>query len=470
MLRALRNKKTAKWIWITLAVIIVPAFVLWGSGSLMRSREEGTYAGIIFGKKVTFLEYRDALEAVKNTAIMQFGDKFSEMRQFLNLEGQAWERLIMLYEAKRRKIKTSDREVISLIQSYPFFQRNKKFDNRSYNELLRYVFNTQPRAFEEETRQDIIISKLYSQVTRGLKLNDDEIRYEYAKINQEISVYYIAGLVADFSKDINPSDQQIQDYFNENLPEFKQPVSFDLDYITSESEEQIKDISAKLKKSEDLEKLAKEMGLEIKQTGYFGQTEPVTGIGWSPEIINMVSKLKAGQFMPYIHIDKNYYLFRLRDRKETYIPNFLDVKEKVKAALIKKEAQNFAKQKIESCLARLKDLYKQDHKSADFDTVAKENGLKSGSTDNFKYGSYIEGIGASDALWMKAKELTDGEFSDTLNMPSGFYIIKVKNIAALDEEKFESDKQQFIRELLSQKKQEYFIKFLEELKRKALVN
>src|SRR4030042_122836 len=231
MLRVLRNKKTAKWIWIALAVIVVPAFVLWGSGSLTRSKEEGTYAGTIFGKKVSFLEYRDALEAVKNMAIMQFGDKFSEMRQFLNLEGQAWERLIMLYEAKRRKIKTSDREVISLIQSYPFFQRNKRFDTRSYNEILRYVFNTQARAFEEETRQDIMISKLYSQVTRGLRLQEDEIKYEYEKDNQEISLYYIAAVAADFSKDINPSDQQIQDYFNENLPEFKQPLSFNLDYI-----------------------------------------------------------------------------------------------------------------------------------------------------------------------------------------------------------------------------------------------
>ncbi|OGX17430.1 MAG: hypothetical protein A3K83_06755 [Omnitrophica WOR_2 bacterium RBG_13_44_8b] len=470
MLRVLRNKKTAKWIWIALAVIVVPAFVLWGSGSLTRSKEEGTYAGTIFGKKVTFLEYRDALEAVKNMAIMQFGDKFSEMRQFLNLEGQAWERLIMLYEAKRRKIKASDREVITLIQSYPFFQRNKRFDTRSYKEILRYVFNTQARAFEEETRQDIMISKLYSQVTRGLRLQEDEIKYEYEKANQEISLYYIAAVAADFSKDINPSDQQIQDYFNENLPEFKQPLSFNLDYITSESEEAIKDISAKLKKSEDLEKWAKEMGLEIKQTGFFTQTEPVTGIGWSPEIINMVSRLQVGQFMPYIHIDKNYYIFRLKGRKETYIPDFLDVKEKVKAALIKKEAEKIAKQKIESCLVTLKDQYKQDHKSVDFDKIAKENGLKAGSTDNFKYGSYIEGIGASDALWIKAKELKEGEFSDPLKMPSGFYIIEVKSIVPIDEKKFENDKEQFIRELLSQKKQGYFVEFLEELKRKALVN
>jgi peptidyl-prolyl cis-trans isomerase D len=306
MLKALRHKKTAKKVWIILAAIIVPAFVLWGSGSLIRSKQESNYAGMIFGKKVSLLEYKDALDAVKNSAVMQFGDKFSEMRQFLNLERQAWERVILLYEAKKRKIKASDREVISLIQAYPFFQRNGRFDNRIYNELLQYVFHTQARIFEEETRQNIIIwSKLFSQVTRGVKVDEDEIKREYAKANQEVSLYYIASLSADFSKDINPSEQEVQDYFNQNSLEFKQPLSFNLGYVSSESQDKIKEVYSRLNKKDDLAKLAKESDLELKQTGLFTQADPVPGIGWSPEILNLVTKLKVGEFSAPIHIDKN---------------------------------------------------------------------------------------------------------------------------------------------------------------------
>jgi peptidyl-prolyl cis-trans isomerase D len=468
MLKQLRHKKTAKKVWIILAAIIVPAFVLWGSGSLIRSKQEANYAGMIFGKKISFLEYRDAMEAVKNAAVMQFGDKFNEMRKFLNLESQAWQRLILLHEAKKRKIKASDREVIGLIQSYPFFQRQGRFDNRLYNETLQYVFNTQPRFFEEQNRQDIMISKLYYQVTRGVKVDEEEIKYEYAKENQEISVYYIAGIFADFSKEItSPSEQNIQDYFNQNSLEFKQPLSFDLDYISQDSQDKIEQISSKLKKKEDLENLAKDAGIEVKHTGLFSQADPIPGIGWSPEILNLVSKLKVGEFSPVMQVDKNFCIFFLKERKETYIPDFKDIKDRVKDSLIKNESAKIAKEKVEDCLKQLKELYKQNPKSADFEKTAKEYGLKSGSTDNFKYGSYIEGIGASDTIWMKAKELKEDEFSDCISMPAGFYIIKVKNIVPIDEKTFESEKQKFSQNILSLKKQEYFSKFVNELIRKG---
>ena len=124
MLKFLRNKKTAKKVWIGLAIIIVPAFVLWGSGSLMGDKEKAVNAGRIFGKKVSTLEYKDALAAARTAAIMQFGDNFEQMQKFLNLEVQAWERLILLYEAKKRKVDATDKEVIELIEKYPFFQRN----------------------------------------------------------------------------------------------------------------------------------------------------------------------------------------------------------------------------------------------------------------------------------------------------------------------------------------------------------
>lgn len=466
MLKQLRHKKTAKKVWIFLAAIIVPAFVLWGSGSLIRSKQETPYAGTILGKKVSFQEYKDAMDAVRTSAIMQFGDKFSEMQRFLNLEDQAWERLLLLYEAKKRKIRSSDREVESLIASYPFFQRNGRFDMRTYDELLQFVFHAQARVFEEQARQDIIISKLYNQVTRAVKAEDDEVKQEYARVNQELSLDYIAGLPADFSKDIKePSGQEVEDFFNNNKPDFKQPVSFNLGYVSSDTEEKLKGIYPKLKKPEDLEKAAKDAGIEVKQTGLFSLADPIPGIGWSPDILNLVYRLKPGEFSPVMRVDKNYYVFLLKERKETYIPDFKDIKDKVKETLIKKESSKIARQKIDDCLKQLKESYQKDPKSVDFDKSAKELGLKSGTTNNFKFGSYIEGIGASDALWTKAKELKEGEFSDVMDIPSGFYIVKVKDIVPIDEKKFEEEKEKFSAGVLSSKKQEYFGKFVSELKR-----
>lgn len=467
MLKRLRQKKTAKKIWVILAILIVPAFVLWGVGGVWRSRGESGYVGKILGRKISVLEYTDALQATRNQAIIQFGDNLSEIQKRLNLESQAWERLILLAEAKRRHTNVSDSDVIELIESYPFFQRKGQFNNKIYSEMLRYVFRTQPRIFEEQIRQNLMLSKFFKQATDKIGISEEEIKREYRKANEEISIYYIAGLPSDFAKDLNPSDEEIKDYFAKNALEFKQPLSFNLDYIVSESENKIKAVAGHLNKKSDFQKLAKETDLAVKETGLFAQTDPIPGIGWSPQILNLISKFTIGEFSPLIQMDKNFYILRLREKKEAYIPDFEKIKDKVKERVIKNRSKEIARAKIEGGFKKLKELYALNPKTVDFNKIAKEYGLKSDSTDLFKYGSYVEGIGASDSFWVNALELKDEDFSQIIDMPSGFYIIKLKSRVPVEEKKFEEEKTEFSKKALLEKKEEYFTIFLEELKRRG---
>lgn len=458
MLKILRNKKTAKRVWIILAVIIVPAFALWGIGGAVRSQKESGYAGKIFGRNISVLEFKDALDAVRIQAIIQFGEDFSEMRKYLNLENEAWERIILLEEAKKRKITASNQEVIELIESYPFFQRKGQFNNRIYAEMIQYAFRTQPRIFEEQSRQTIILSKLYKQVTDNIRVNDEEIKDGYSKANEQISISYIVSAPSDFVKNLKPSLQELKDYFADNSIKFKQPLSFNLEYIVLDSLQRTKDALAKLNKNADLAKLAKELGLSVKETGLFSQIDPIPGIGWSPEVFTLISKLKIGQFSPPIHTDKYFYILKLKEKKEPFIPNFEEIKDKIKDAYLKEKSTELAKLKIDEALKNLRDLN-------DFKKTAKKTGLKSDTTALFKFGSYIEGIGASDNFWVAAQHLKGNEFSDIISMPSGFYIIKLKSKSPLDQKKFQNEKVDFAQNLLQQKRREFFSKFTEELKR-----
>ncbi|MCX5706157.1 MAG: SurA N-terminal domain-containing protein [Candidatus Omnitrophica bacterium] len=185
MLKFLRHKKTAKKIWIGLAILVLPAFVFWGFGSAIDRQKKSGYVGKISSRKISLLEYKDSVIAARNAAIIQLGSKFYEVQKDLNLETMAWERLILLQEAKNRRITASDREVIELIESYPFFQRNGNFDNRIYDEVIKYVFRIQPRVFEEETRQNIILSKLYQQIIGDVKVDGKEVREGYIKANNK---------------------------------------------------------------------------------------------------------------------------------------------------------------------------------------------------------------------------------------------------------------------------------------------
>jgi peptidyl-prolyl cis-trans isomerase D len=478
MLNKLRNKKTAKKIWIILSIMVLPAFLFWGFGSFVRSKRETAYLGKISGKNVTSLEYKDSLDAVRSRALIKFGDSLSEIQKYLNLESEAWNRLILLSEARKRKIRINDKEVIETIKNYPFFQKNGQFDNKIYLEMLRYVFYSQPRAFEEQTRQDLLLSKLFQEITSKITVTEEEVKEEYRRLNEQTSLYYISALYSDFAKNIAPSDEEINDYFKNNGFKFKEPLSYNLEYLSFDSENQpeetiksnIRSILTRLNKKEALHNVAKSFGIEIKETGLFRQADPIPGIGWSGQILSLADKAKTGDYFPPVKMDKYYYILRLKAKREPFVPNLETIKEKVKEALINDRAKESAKQKIEEAIKDLKAKYQSDPKSADFSEIAKLFSLTSGSTELFKYGSYIEGIGASDKFFTQAKELKDGGFSEIIDMPFGYYVIRLNTRIPIDESKFAGEKNEFTQKFLLQKKDEFFAKFMEELKGKTQRN
>ena len=463
MLKLLRHKKTAKRIWIALAVMVLPAFLFWGLGSAVRSRNDKPFSPKITGRNISPDQLQEAQEAVRNLAIMQFGDNFSQVQQYLDLESQAIDRILLQREAKKRGIKATDKEVIERVTSYPFFQIKGRFDNKTYNTAMEYYFRTLPRIFENQTRDNIIIGKLFEAVTNDAKLNDDEIMREYLRINQEVSVFYLAGLPADFAKDIKPSDEEVRDFFQKNSFEFREPPAFNVQYVSSDSEPQIQEAYQKLKKSADFQNSAKELGLEAKETGYFPDMGPVPGIGWSQDILNSVAALKTGEMSTPVKSDK-FYILKLKDKKDASIPELDKVKELVKGRIIKDRSESIAKEKVDKAQSLLKELYAKAPASADLKKVARENGLKYDETKPFKFATYIEGIGASDTLWQSAQGLKEGEPSGVIPTPSGFYIIKLKEKSPLDEKKFAEDKEKLSKGLLARKKEETFGRFVAGLK------
>jgi len=156
-----------------LAIIIIPAFVLWGAGN--RGQRRGN-AGMVFGKKVTMREYVSAWEASRNEAIMAYGSRFNEVIDQMNLETQAWDRVIMLREARKKGIKVSDMEVMGFISGIPVFtDQNGRFDEKRYETILQNTFRRTPRAFEEDTRDSLTIIKLVQDTFKDIEVTDEEI-------------------------------------------------------------------------------------------------------------------------------------------------------------------------------------------------------------------------------------------------------------------------------------------------------
>src|SRR3989338_4272556 len=154
MLKLLR-KKMKLILWIT-TILVVPTFVVWGTMVRFGEKRGPAYAGIIFGRKVSFDEYSQTFREVDQQNRRMYGDNYSQFAKFINLEEQTWDRLVLLYEARKRNIIVTDREVSGEIAKFPAFQKDGRFDQETYRRIL----GNGARAFEEELRRSLIISRL----------------------------------------------------------------------------------------------------------------------------------------------------------------------------------------------------------------------------------------------------------------------------------------------------------------------
>src|SRR3989344_2096800 len=108
MLKTLRKKGVAKKVlWFT-AIIIILSFGVFGTANYYQGGNESSHAGRIFGKKITFDEFQESFLHARNQAILRYGDNFDKIAPMLDLDSEAWDRLILLQEAKKRRIKVLD--------------------------------------------------------------------------------------------------------------------------------------------------------------------------------------------------------------------------------------------------------------------------------------------------------------------------------------------------------------------------
>ncbi len=184
MLKVFRNKNVTKMVLWGILILTLPAFVMWGSGSLGGSGKKGpTYVGTIENKKISFDNFANSLESIRCQVILNYYNNSKMLDMILKnkefLGKLAWDRLIMFMKAKKAGIRVSDREVVAFIGSHPLFSRGGAFDDRAYEYFLRNSLGLAPRSFEELVRKNLMIQKLTDSLTKDITVTDKEVLQNY---------------------------------------------------------------------------------------------------------------------------------------------------------------------------------------------------------------------------------------------------------------------------------------------------
>ncbi len=468
MLKIFRKKKVTKTVLWGLVILIVPAFVLWGSGSFRGEKRKGPkYVGIVDGKKISFEELFENMTGVRSQLILNYwnqrGILNGVLRNRVLLSKLAWERLLMLKEAKRNRIKARDDEVVNYIRSHPLFIRGGKFDDKVYEYLLRHNFSLGPRNFEEIARENLAIDKLRRSLTEGVEVSNAEVLEEYKKVNEKVRIGYTLVEAKDFYNNVSIEDEEMRNYYSKHRSEFIMDERVNVLYVAfnySDYESEIgamsaakEFVSAMMREGSQFEQAAKERGFAVKETGFFAWGSQIHDIGFVKEFQRTSFILDVGDtsgvIMPADPSIGKCFIINVKETSPRHEADFYEVRNEIRDVLAEEAAGRL-------CLRRAEEIHaKIDKLAADGNTLqmaCSNMNLNYSQTTLFSRYEPIEGLGMAINLKTAAFKLKIGDLSVPVEIETGFCIFTPLEFKRIEEGQFQKDREEFAKKVLAKKK------------------
>ncbi len=475
MLSALRHKSFSKIVLWFIASIIIVSFVFFGTA--VRLTNMFNSAGKIYGQDVPAEDFQNAYNDSRDQAIMMYGDQFFKIQSMLDLETEAWNRLILTHEAKKQNIKVNDQDVVNAIVAMPFFQTEGRFDRYKYNELLknRSVFGRKPKDFENGVRNQLLIRKLLENAVAPAQVTSDELRKEYTLRKEKITISYVLFNAADFAKDQKLTDDELKKFYDQNQGQFNRPATVNVQYLhlmypanaTQAQKDAVDQLAHKAgqEAAKDFDAASRNNKLEIKESGPFTLEEPLLTFAWSPEIVKEIFKLKVGQVIGPKQAPDGWQIIRLKESKPAGTAAFEEVKNQISEMALRNKGMEGAQKRAEEIRKGYDDAMAKD-KNTEFKSYISSQNLKMESIPAF---SRTEpGDGMAKELVMATVDLNkDKRLSSVVFTSKGPAIVYWEKSEPIDEKDFTEHQDDLRQMLTSQKHNQDLTAYLTKLKLQA---
>jgi peptidyl-prolyl cis-trans isomerase D len=224
-------------------------------------------------------------------------------------------------------------------------------------------------------------------------------------------------------------------------------------------------IASELKTPADLDRVAKQHGLTVKESNLFTKDEAISDLGPSPQVATEAFALKDGQVSEAIRIPQGYAFITVTGKQDPYIPKLEVVKEKVKADVITRKAIEAAKAKAAEIAPKLKEA-----SATDFAKLAKEAGREVKSTEMISRGAVIPDAGISPAVDKAAFALPQGGVSDVIATDNGAVIVRVAQKTDVTPAELATAKDSLRKQMISERQNRFFSSYMEQAKGKMKID
>ncbi|MDQ1278357.1 MAG: peptidyl-prolyl cis-trans isomerase [Thermodesulfobacteriota bacterium] len=511
----LMRKHARNWIMKVLLAIIIIVFVFY-FGS-MTGRHKADAIATVDGKIITYLEYEKGYRELVDLYNRRSGGRLTEeMMKALNLKQQALDKLvyqaILIKKAQDLKVKVTDEEIKEFISSLPAFQRNGVFDDRQYQQMLRYNKIT-PEDFENEQRKSLLIMKLEDLLRDGVHVSDQEVNSFYETQTEKINIAFVRLGARDFEGKVQPSTSDLEKYLKENSGDFRLPEQIQIKYLffpardftakVNVPEDEIADfynthkqqwtkagktiplssvrdeIVADLKHSramrlaygeakkaretiyqqENFDAYAAAHSLPVSGTDFFTAKNPPETFRQLPDFAKTVFALQKDEISNVIAAEKGYYLLKAGAKKAAYTPELKIVEKEVRQRYATQEGGRLAKQEADMILARLK-------KGDKLQIIGKEKNLKLEETGLFLPTAPAPKIGTSPQIMKTLFQLSAkkpyGE--EVIFINGDYFLVEFRERAQSDRQLPPEQQEQLKKVYLNLKRNEVIQAWMEESK------
>ncbi len=213
-------------LWGAFAIIVCIAFIgaySMGGGSQKTER----LAGRMNGHDVSMDEFNRAI--LFTMELRQPRQLGPEMQRLVREE--TWKRLAALQVAEEMGLQTSAREMETFKRRDPNFQENGEFSQRKFEQLARQR-NIPVRLYEDYLQEQITLAKLSDLFQTSVWISPVEADRKLRNFTDERTVKCALFEADKLKDDIDLSEKEVEEFYNQNKEFFKSPEKVSVKYVS----------------------------------------------------------------------------------------------------------------------------------------------------------------------------------------------------------------------------------------------
>jgi peptidyl-prolyl cis-trans isomerase D len=228
----LMRKHAYSWLTRAVVILLIGVFAFWGVSTGMFNRIKPV--ATVNGHQILTKDVDQQAQQLRRRLEQIYGPDAAAALARYNVREQALEQLVdqqlVLDEANRLGLRISDAALEQMIEAQTAFQVDGHFDLAIYQTALRGE-NMRPSDFESEVRLEMLQQLMQRMVTQTVEISDTEMRQIYDQVNLKLAMSFVEISYKDFESTSIPTDKQIASFFQDHQEQFREPERISFDFI-----------------------------------------------------------------------------------------------------------------------------------------------------------------------------------------------------------------------------------------------